>query len=146
MLSVAAIFFLGGTFLSLVLGLGLAIVMIPNWLAGVDILDLFMDNAKALFLAGTVLTIGHGLSFVINFIVMGEFRVAGAAQLIGWPFIRCFALLAAVAVAFVVAAAIPQLATTSGFAAILIVMKLLLDYRLHLAERKSIDRRRQAEK
>ena len=136
-LSVMAIMLLGSTFLMLVAGMGVAIFTIPTALADVDVPELFMQSAAAIILGGILLAIGHCLSFIVNFLVMGEYRDARAGQLIGWPFFRCFSLLGAIIVAFGVAALVPQLASARGFAAALIVLKLVTDVWLHLAERRA---------
>ena len=81
--------------------------------------------------------IGHGLSLIGNFLLLGEFRQARAGTLIALPFKRCLALLATIIVAIGAAALLPSLATTTTFAAVLILSKLGWDLRLHVAERRA---------
>jgi hypothetical protein len=79
---------------------------------------------------------GHGLSFLVNFLVLGEFRTAGVGALVTLPFKRCFALLFAIVVAGAVAFKVPGFASSAGFAIVIVVLKLLWDYRLHCNERR----------
>ena len=96
-------------------------------------------NQIGLVLTSSILfLIGHGISFVTNFLVLGEFRHARVGGLLILPFKRCFALLATIGVAFLVAYNVPGLATTSGFAVVVIVVKLLWDHWLHRRERRML--------
>ena len=136
LLSFMTIMTFGGAFMTLVMAIGIAIFLVPNMLGAAQPEELVREGGYALILASVLLSAGHGLSFVINFLFFGEYREARARQLIVTPFKRCFALLASIAVVFGVAALVPELASMTGFAAALIVLKLLADYRLHMAERK----------
>ena len=136
-LSILVIWFAGGAFLSFV-GLLLMMILWAN-----DALPLASDGDKMMnhiglvFGASFLLMIGHGISFVVNFLVLGEFRTARVVSLVALPFKRCAALLVAIIVAFIAVASIPALASTTGFAAVLIGFKLLWDIRLHLKERRT---------
>ena len=90
--------------------------------------------------ASLLLAAGHAISFIANFLVLGEFKQARFAQLLALPFKRCLAMLGAVIIAFAVMLALPDIATSTVFAAILIMLKVVADYRLHCAERATMRR------
>lgn len=95
-------------------------------------------NQVTLILGSSFLfLLGHGLSFVVNFLLLGEFRRARAGALLLLPFKRCLALIACIVVAVAVVLGIPVLASTTGFAALVIVLKLLWDSWLHVRERRA---------
>jgi hypothetical protein len=81
--------------------------------------------------------VSHAVSFVINFLVLGEFRVARVSDLVALPFKRCLSLLVAMSASFAVIFLVPELASTAVFSAAVIVLKLLGDLRLHLRERQT---------
>jgi hypothetical protein len=137
--SVVIIGLAGGAFFSL-LGLMLlailaAIEMLPQSTASDDGLELIRIGlgVSVLFL------ISHSISFFINFLALGEFRIARVGGLVALPFWRCLALLAALLISFVAVLFIPQLASTAGFGAGVIVVKLAFDLRLHLKEHRAFD-------
>ncbi len=79
--------------------------------------------------------IGHGLSFVINFLLLGEYRDARFSDLLMLPFKRALALLFAIVASLTATQLMPGVATDTLFAAFLIVLKLVWDYFLHRRER-----------
>ena len=101
--------------------------------------DRAINHVSLILGASFLLAAGHGLSFVANFLVLGEVRRARVGALVALPFKRCLALLAAIVVAFAAVAALPPLATTTGFAAALILAKLVMDLRLHIGERVAFE-------
>ena len=139
-LSVLAIWFTGGAFLSLFGMVGLLIFSPIG--AGVDQtgMDLVADNVGVVLGLSLVLAFGHAVSFVINFLIFGEYERARVGALLALPFKRCLALLGAVLVAIAVIQLFPGMASSAVFAAILIVLKIIGDHRLHLAERASLSR------
>lgn len=88
-------------------------------------------GSSALFL------IGHGVSFVVNFLVGGECKSARAVTLLALSFKRCIALIAAIVVAFTADWLLPGFANTTGFVILLMALKLAWDYVLHLRERRA---------
>ena len=86
--------------------------------------------------ASLLLLAGHAISFVVNFLLLGEYRRARFGELLALPFKRCLALLAAILVSLAVVVAVPALASTAGFAVVIIVLKVLWDIRLHIRERR----------
>lgn len=134
-MSIIVIAFAGGTFLSL---LGMTLMM---FLAAIETLpqSLNADDGLEVVTVGLgvsmLLLASHSISFVINFLLAGEFRAARVLDLAVLPFKRCLALLVAMITSFAVIAFVPILANTAGFAAVVIVLKLLWDLRLHLKER-----------
>ena len=137
LLSFMTIMTFGGAFMTLVMGLGIVIFLVPNSLGAVQQEELLREGGYALVLGSILLATGHGLSFVINFLFFGEYREARVRALVVAPFKRCFSLLGSIAIVFAVASLVPELASMTGFAAAIIVLKLLADYRLHMAERKA---------
>ena len=61
-------------------------------------------------------------------------------HLIKLPFSRCIALLCSIAAAYAVMFLVPGLASTAGFAVLLIGMKIYWDYCLHKRERDVLAR------
>lgn len=135
LLSIVAIGFVGGEFIALFGALGFAITFAFTELTGLEADELLFDQIGLILGSSLLFLAGHGLSFVVNFLVLGEFRTARAVTLLFLPFRRCLALLGTIAIAFGVAYYVPGLASGTAFAVILIVLKLLWDYRLHLKER-----------
>lgn len=84
-----------------------------------------------------LLLAAHAISFVVNFLVLGEFRRARFSDLLALPFKRSFALLAAILASIAVVLAIPAIASTTGFAIVIILLKVLWDIRLHKRERRA---------
>lgn len=118
-------------------------LLLMGILAANEWLPLGVPDDRAINHVGLVLgasclfVVGHGLSLIGNFLLLGEFRRAKAGALIALPFKRCLALLGAILIAFGAVAAVPALATTTGFAAVLIGAKLAMDLRLHFGERQA---------
>ena len=86
--------------------------------------------------ASLVLMAGHAVSFVVNFLLLGEFRHARLGMLVAQPFRRCGALFAAIVISVALFAVMPRLATTAGFGVLVLVTKIALDLRLHFTERR----------
>lgn len=135
--SLIAIFLMGGQFLSLFGMLGLAIAMASSVVSGISAHDIFVNEISLLLGASGLLIAAHGMSFVGNFILLGEYKTARVGTLLVLPFKRCFALMGAIVIAFIVAFVVPVFASTTGFAVVLILGKLVWDYRLHVQERKA---------
>jgi hypothetical protein len=86
----------------------------------------------------TIFLAGHGISFIGNFLFLGEYKTARAGTLLALPFKRCLALMGAIACAFAIAFYTPNFSSTTAFAMLLIVFKVLWDYRLHTQERRNL--------
>lgn len=130
-----------GVFFSL---LGIVLLMIlwageqlPLSLPGED----YFDHVGVVLGASCLLLVGHGISLVGNFFILGEFRNARMIPLATLPFRRCLALFAAIIASFAIVILVPPLESTGGFAAVLIVLKLLWDIRLHMNERSAFSAR-----
>ena len=80
---------------------------------------------------------GHGLSFIINFLALGEFRRARFTTLLWLPFKRALALFVTIIAALTALQQWPGVLTHTSFAAILIVVKLSWDLFLHWRERRA---------
>ena len=134
-LSIVVIGLTSSAFFSL-LGMLLMLILAANEWLPLGVPDDRSINHIGFVLGVSLLFVaGHGLSLIGNFFWLGEFRRARVATLVMLPFKRCLALLVAIVVAFAAVAALPAIATTTGFAAVLILAKLGLDLRLHVAER-----------
>ncbi len=118
----------------------LAILFANDWLALSAAADAPLAQIGVVIGASGALAAGHALSFVVNFLLLGEFRAATVRMLVMQPFRRCGALLLAVAVSLTAAALTPALATTAVFGALVLVVKVVLDLRLHVAERRRFAR------
>ena len=135
--SIVAIVLLAGEFLAIFGILGLVVLFVFHALTGIDQGDLMHDALGPVLGSSVLFLAGHGLSFVANFLIGGEFRNARAITLLTLPFTRCLALIGAVVVAAVVAFLLPGLANTTGFVTILVLLKLSWDYLLHQRERRA---------
>lgn len=133
--SFIAIMLVGGKFVGLFGMLGLAIGIAGSAVSGISAHDIFFDEIGLLLGTSGLFIAAHGISFIANFILRGEFRTARVATLLALPFKRSLALMAAIVVAYTVSLVVPVLASTTGFAAVLIFCKLAWDYRLHRLER-----------
>jgi len=100
--------------------------------------NIVVEDLGLILGSATVFFVGHGLSFIINFIILGEYRTARIGTLLALPFRRSLALLGAIVIAFGAMYALPQFASTTAFAVLLITLKILWDYRLHVGERKAL--------
>ncbi len=136
LLSLLAIAFFVGKYLTFMIMLGGGIVLVAQEVTRVDFFDLVRQAGDALALSALILTTGHGLSFLVNFLILGEYRNARPGQLIFWPYRRALALLGAIAVGVVAVILRPELANTTGFMLILALCKLLADMGLHVTERR----------
>lgn len=138
LLSVVAIGFVALQFTGIFLLSGFAIGFAYSALTGIDAGELMFNEIGLIVGSSALLLAGHALSFVANFLVGGEFRHARAGTLLALPFRRCLALLATIAVAFAAAATVPGLANAAAFGVLLMLLKLVADYRLHRAERRAL--------
>lgn len=86
-----------------------------------------------------LLMTAHALSLIANFLILGEFRTARVGTLVALPFKRCLALLFTILISIVFVAVVPRFASTTGFAVVVIFLKLLWDLRLHLGERRAFE-------
>ncbi len=136
--SVVAAWFTSGFFFSLFALLGVLIFSPAFDTAEAG--SLHLEHFRFALSASLLLAAGHAISFVANFLVRAEFRRARFGQLLALPFKRCLAMLGAVIIALAVVLALPGIATSTVFAAILIALKIMADFRLHCAERATLHR------
>ncbi len=137
LMSLFAIAKSGGAFLFLIVITFVALVVAQQELTGVDGGE-FMEQQLPLLLKCSLLFVaGHGLSFIVNFIVRGEFRRARFVTLLWLPFKRALALFVTIVAALTALQQWPGVLTYTSFAAILIVVKLSWDLFLHWRERRS---------
>lgn len=93
------------------------------------------DNITIIIGTSLLFLAGHGISFIANFLVLGEFRHARVASLVALPFKRCLAVGVLVFASITIILFLPQLASKTAFATIVIVLKLAWDMLLHHRER-----------
>lgn len=133
--SIVVIFFSSSAFFT-VLGAVLMIVLFVqhSFDAGSSGIEL-LGHVSVVIGTSMVLLVSHGISFVTNFLILGEFRRARFGDLVAMPFKRSLALLLAIVVSLIFVILLPWLASTTLFAAIVVALKLALDLRLHRRER-----------
>jgi hypothetical protein len=93
--------------------------------------DDMMNHIGLVLGASLLLAASHAISFVANFLVMGEYKIARVGTLVALPFKRSLALLVTIALSIAFVATVPALASTSAFAVVVIVLKTLWDGWLH---------------
>jgi len=138
LVSVVLVVKVSAVFVALLGLLGIAIFSATETLKLTSPSDQAMNQVTLILGSSLLFLLGHGLSFIVNFLVLGEFRQARARTLMFLPFKRCLALVVCIGIGFAVALKVPGLATTSGFAAVVIVIKILWDLWLHVRERRSL--------
>ena len=136
-LAIYAIFKSGGAFLLLLIFSGVALVVAHQELTGTDGTDFVRAQGYVLLKCSLLFLVGHGLSFVINFLILGEFRRARFGTLMWLPFKRALALFVTIAAALTAVQTWPGVLSYTGFAALLILVKLTWDIFLHRRERVS---------
>lgn len=137
LLSLLAIVKSGGAFLFILLVTGVALVVAHEALTGIDGNTFASGQAPLLLKCSLLFLAGHGLSFIINFLFLGEFRRARALPLLWLPFKRSLALFVTIAAALTAIQTWPGVLTYTTFAVLLIVIKLAWDLFLHLRERRA---------
>jgi hypothetical protein len=138
LLSVIAIFLVTAEFMAIFGATGIAIFFIQDAMSVGDAGDLVMDDIGVVLLGSMLFFVGHGISYVVNFIILGEYRTATFGKLLTLPFKRCLGLFFSIALTGGVLAFVPQFATTTLFAVLLLTVKVLWDYRLHVKEREAL--------
>ncbi len=135
-LSIVLIVSLSAVFGSLLGLTGMSLLWVGEALPGSGEADRAINHIGLILGSSLLFLLGHGLSFVVNFLALGEFRHARAGTLLLLPFKRCLALFTCIAIAIGVVIKVPALASARAFAAIVIVLKILWDVWLHLRERR----------
>ena len=88
LLSLYAIAKAGFAFLFLIVITGIALVVANEGLTGTPGNDFVAEQGQLLLQCSLLFVVGHGLSFIINFVVLGEFRHARFGTLLWLPFKR----------------------------------------------------------
>lgn len=137
-LSLLVIWVVGGVFLGL-FGFAGLLLFSPffDQLEQIQAHEIFRSS-QGVFGAALVLLASHGVSFIVHFLLGGEFKKASMLALVVLPFKRNLATVACIGVAVTCSLATPALATSSAFAAVLLIAKIIGDYALHRAERNSL--------
>ena len=137
LLSLFAIAKSGGAFLFLIIITFAALVVAQEALTGVDGSDFAGDQLPLLLKCSLLFAAGHGLSFIVNFLFLGEFRRARFTTLLWLPFKRALALFVTIGAALTALQQWPGILTYTTFAALLIAVKLAWDLFLHWRERRA---------
>jgi len=137
-ISLFAIGFVSAEFLGLFGLVGFAIFFAAEALTESSMEAMLFDSIGLMFGSAALYFAGHGISFIANFIVMREYKTARVGVLLALPFRRCFALLGAIIVAFLITMLMPDFSGTFAFAVLLITFKVLWDFRLHMTERRAL--------
>ncbi len=145
LMSLFAIAKSGGTFLFLIVITFTALVVAQEHLTGTDGNDFVHEQLPLLLKCSMLFVAGHGLSFIINFVMLGEFRRARFTTLLWLPFKRALALFVTIVAALTALQRWPGILTYTTFAALLIAVKLGWDLFLHRRERRSFAQEPQAE-
>ena len=134
--SVFAIGFAGGTFLTLLGIMLMAILFVNDTLPLGNTGDDMRNHIGLVIGASLLLMAAHAISLVANFLVAGEYKTVKAGALLMLPFSRCLALLFAIIVSVVFLVLLPGIANTTVFACVVILIKVSWDIRLHRNERR----------
>ena len=118
----------GGTFFLIFILTGVALVVAHEGLTGIPGNDFVGAQAMLLIKCSFLFAIGHGLSFLVNFLIFGEFRRVRVATLLWRPFKHSVALFVTIVVALTTIQTWPGYLNATGFAAILILVKLSWDW------------------
>ena len=138
LLSVYAMAKAGGAFLFLIVVTGIALVVANEGLTGMPGNEFVAEQGPLLLKCSLLFVVGHGLSFMINFVALGEFRRARFGTLLWLPFKRALALFVTIVGALTAIQTWPGILTYTTFAMLLIVVKLGWDWFLHSRERHSL--------
>jgi Family of unknown function (DUF6498) len=138
--SLFVIFLSSTAFISL-LGFSLMAILFANDVLALSSPGDDMLNHIGLILGTSCLLMtAHALSFITNFLLLGEFRIARVGTLVALPFKRCLALFFAILISLGCIALLPRFSDTAGFAALVIALKSLWDLWLHVSERRAMRR------
>lgn len=127
-----------GLFFTLLGATGIGLILAHESMSGIPAEDFVAGEASLLLKCSVLFLAGHALSFVINFLALGEFRHARAVALLWLPFQRGLALLIIVAGGLAAIVKWPNLFSATGFALALILVKLAADWLLHARERQTL--------
>ncbi len=136
LLSTIALVFISGQFLTIFAFVGFFVTFAFHSLSGIDQQELLEQAFGPVIRSSLLFVVGHGLSFIFIFLLGREYQHARIGTLLALPVRRCFAIFAAVGLAFVGALIIPGFANSAGFVLLLVPIKLIWDYFVHLIERK----------
>jgi hypothetical protein len=136
-MSLYAIIKAGGAFLLLLILAGLALIVAQQDLTGTDGTEFIREQSGLILNCSLLFLFGHGLSFIVNFLFLGEFRRARFGSLLWLPFKRSVALFVTVVASLTAIQIYPDILTSTSYATLLIAIKLAWDYFLHRRERLS---------
>ena len=128
LMSLFAIVKSGGTFFLVFILTGVALVVAHEGLTGIPGDEFVSAQGMLLLQCSILFAIGHGLSFLVNFLIFGEFRRVRVTTLLWRPFKHSVALFVTIVAALTTIQTYPGYLDATGFAAILILVKLSWDW------------------
>ena len=137
-ISLLTIGFVSAEFLGLFAIVGIAIAFAAEAVTDTSMDNMVFDSIGLMFGSAALFFVGHGISFIANFIIMREYKTAKVGALLALPFRRCLALLGAIIIAFTITLLVPDFSSTTGFAILLLALKVFWDFRLHMSERRAL--------
>jgi hypothetical protein len=137
-ISLLTIGFVSAEFLGLFAIVGIAIAFAAEAVTDTSMDNMVFDSIGLMFGSAALFFVGHGISFIANFIGMREYKTAKVGALLALPFRRCLALLGAIIIAFAITLLVPDFSNTTSFAILLLALKVFWDFRLHLSERRAL--------
>lgn len=134
LMSIMAMVKSGGVFFAIFILTGVALVVAHEGLTGIPGNDFVSAQGPLLLKCSLLFAVGHGLAFVVNFLGFGEIRRARIKTLLWYPFKHSFALYLTIVAALTAIQAWPGYFNASGFAAVMILVKLAWDGFMHSRE------------
>ncbi len=138
LISILAIAKSGAAFITMLALTAYALVLAHEALTGIPGNNFMTDQIELILKCSVLFLVGHAISFIINFVLRGEYQHARMSTLIWLPFRRCIALLVTVVAGLIFIVAYPGLLSYTSFALILIGSKLAWDFMLHRRERQTL--------
>jgi Family of unknown function (DUF6498) len=124
--------------------IGLFVLLLPAFLAvegdgsGAGFHRALMAAGPGLLLAGGVLGLSHGVSFVRNFLAGREYDRIDVVSLAFWPYLRMFLFAVTLLVGLAIAGVLPGVGRHAAFAGVMVLLKLGVDAMSHVFEHRQL--------
>ena len=134
----------GAKFVVFAFGLGLLVTMVPAFLAGSEagagehVWTALQSVGPGLSTAIKALFLSHGISFLVNFLLRGEYKKAKILLLLFWPYARMSLTALVLALGLLLAKFIPWLRGSVAFVVAILAVKLAADLVSHLIEHNRV--------
>jgi hypothetical protein len=122
--------------------IGLFVLLLPALLTpeggngGVSVHQALGAAGPALLIGATALAISHAVSFIRDFLVGREYQRLTIIGLVFWPYARMVLVAVVLLVGIAVAGSVPGLGRETGFAVVMVLLKLGADVASYLAEHR----------